>query len=71
MHLAALIRWCIRMKIVRSGRVNFDFLKEFPIRQPSVEDSLGCGTPANIAHANKKNSVFEDRSFFKLVEITL
>jgi hypothetical protein len=46
------------MKIVCARRVNFDFVQEFPIRQPPVKDSLGCGTSANIAHADKKNSVF-------------
>jgi hypothetical protein len=57
------------MKVVCTRRVNFDFLKEFPIRQLSVKDSLGCGTSANIAHANKKNSVFRVAHFFELVEI--
>jgi len=59
MHLATLIRRCIRMKIVCARRVNFDFVQEFPIRQPPVKDSLGYGASADIAHADKKNSVFE------------
>jgi hypothetical protein len=52
------------MKVVCTRRVNFDFLKDFPIRQLSVKDSLGCGTSANIAHADKKNSVFGVAHFF-------
>jgi hypothetical protein len=58
MHLTALIRRGIRMKIVCARRVNFDFVQEFSIRQPFVKDSFCCGTSANVTHADKKNSVF-------------
>ena len=57
MHLATLIRGCIRMKIVCAGRVNFDFVQEFLICQPLVKDSFCGGTSTNIAHADKKNAV--------------
>ncbi len=58
------------MEVVRSRRVSFDFIQEFPIRQLFVKDSFCCGTSANVAHADKKNSVFKVDHFFKLVAIT-
>ncbi len=50
-------------------RVNFDFVQKFLICQPFIKNSLGCGTSANIAHADKKNSVSRVAHFFELVEI--
>jgi hypothetical protein len=69
-RLTALVRWLVKMEVVCSRRVNFDFVQEFPIRQPFVKDSLSCGTSANVAHADKKNSVFKVDHFFKLLAIT-
>jgi hypothetical protein len=46
------------MEVVRTSRVNFDFVQEFPICQPFKKDSFCCRTSANVAHADKKNSVF-------------
>jgi hypothetical protein len=44
-------------------------VQEFPICQPSVKDSLGSGTSANIAHADKKNAVFEVAHFFNWLKL--
>jgi hypothetical protein len=64
MDLTALIRRCIGVKIVCTRRFNFDFVQEFPIREPFVKDDFCCRTATNVAHADKKNSVVNIDHFF-------
>lgn len=55
MRLAAFIGWRVGVEVVRSCRIDFDFVQKMVLGQPLGEDRLRRGTSTNIAHANKQN----------------
>ena len=57
MPLAAFVGWRVGVKVVCACRVHLDFVQKVLLRQSFEENCFGCGTAADVAHADKQDFV--------------
>jgi len=55
MRLAAFIGGRVRVEVVRSCRIDFDFVQKMVLGELLRKDRLRRRTSTNVAHANKQN----------------